>query len=342
MSNSGDQYIFWLGLSCRAKARIVAICSVLQFWGLISVARAAGKPVSVIPGACSIPSSMANPIRPVFISPVGAQAFPLPNGATANFQADLQSMLNTAVTNHSNFAPMLSLPGDSSNPCESHLELRATVSTFQLDAVQLGLSIGFNPQGKIPILTGVTGKTQLNVGNISMDFGIFSCAHKICTEVAASTANHLTVGGSVSLTVDFGMISTGPQLLLNTPLGDLVRKIMSQGILFLSQSPHMNEIPWQAHVREFIPGAGVLVFDAGSQSRIAVNQEFEIYAPAPTGSDVCEVFKVLAYAHTTQVNAVSSVALLDWSLSSRSLSSTTKGDLILPGDLVMVHVGAIP
>jgi len=315
---------------------------------LIFDAQGASKGKTAIPWACSAASPTANPIRPVVIAPVGSQVFQLPGGVAANFQADLQSMLNTAVTNQSNFAPvapaMGALPVPLSHQCESHLELRATVSTFQLDAVQLGFSIGFNPRGSIPVITGVTGKAQMNVGNISMDFGVFNCVQGICTGVAASTANHSTVGGSISLEVDFGMISTGPQLLLNTPLGDIMRKIMNQGVLLLGQSIHLNEIPWEAHVREYIPAAGTLVFDAGYQSRIAPQQEFEIYARDSASAPVCGVYQILAYAHTTQVSAVSSVAVVDWSVNHRSLgsSSTSAGDLILPGDVVMIHVGTIP
>ncbi len=302
---------------------------------------AAKKPAA--PSACTAQATVANPVRPVILMPVGTQIFQLPNGSSANFQADLQSILNTAVTNNSNFAPTEPSVQASYSNCESHLELRATVSTFQLNAVQLGFSIGFNPQGSIPVVTGVTGKAQLNVGNISMDFAVLSCSQGVCTSVAASTANHATVGGSLALEVDFGMISTGPQLLFNTPLGDLMRKIINQGISELGQSSHLNEIPWQAHVREFIPQGGLLVFDAGNQSRIAANQEFEIYAPAPGGSSgVCQVFQVLAYAHTTTVDAVSSVAFVDQIVGSRSLSASSKDDIIQAGDVVMVHVGPIP
>jgi hypothetical protein len=301
---------------------------------------AAKKPPPV---SCEVQRTVANPIRPVVVLPVGTQVFQLPNGRPANFQADLQSMLTTAVTNLTNFAPTEYDPLVPPRPCDSHLELKATVSSFQLDAVQLGFSIGFNPQGTIPLVTGVTGKTQLNVGNISMDFAVLSCSQGVCTSIAASSANHVAVGGSISLEVDFGMISLGPQLLLNTPLGDIMRKIISLGVTSLGVSNHLNEIPWQATVREYIPATQLLIFDAGNQSQIGVNQVFEIYAPAQGYHvDACQVFQVLAYAHTTAVNAVSSVAQVDKIVGTRSGFSSSSGDPIQPGDLVMIHVGAIP
>ncbi len=331
-------------MSSREKVRLGLF---LVFCGM-SFARevqGAAKPAPVM-NSCSTPpssSTVANPVRPVVLKPVGVQSFQLPNGRSVNFQADLQSMLNTAVTNDSNFAPVESTAPSSTDPCQSHLELRSTVSTFQLDAVQFGVSIGFNPQGSIPLLQGITGKTQMNVGNISMDFGVLSCSQGTCTSVAASSANHTAFSGSLSLSLDFGAISTGPELLINTPLGDILRKIIHDGIAQLGQSSHLNEIPWEAHVREYIPQTKMVVFDAGNQARLKENQEFEIYIP-PAGHafGACGVYQILAYAHTIAVNATSSVAVLDWSLGSRDLQSTTTGDLILPGDVVLVHVGPIP
>lgn len=331
-----DRKLNW---SARELLSIGLAC----FWMEDSSSHAAGKkpPEQT---SCSVVASPANPVRPILVRPVGTQVFKMPNGASADFQADLQSMLITALTQSSNLAPLDTVGGASvSRGCDTHLELRAAISTFQLNAVQLGFSIGFNPQGAIPFVTNIGGKAQMNIGNISMDFAVMSCSQGLCQAVAASTANHATVGGSLSFEVDFGMISTGPQLLINTPLGDVMRKIIKQGVAQLSSSPRMNEVPWQAHVKEYLPEAGLVVFDAGFQDRLAPNQEFEIYAANPGfGSASCDVFQVLAYAHTTTVNTVSSISAIDRFLGSRGSIPSSAKEFIQPGDLVMIHYGGLP
>src|SRR4051812_4583245 len=46
------------------------------------------------------------PVRKVRLQPIGTKAFQLPNGSGIDFSADLQSILNTAVTSTSSFSPV--------------------------------------------------------------------------------------------------------------------------------------------------------------------------------------------------------------------------------------------
>jgi hypothetical protein len=291
-------------------------------------AEAAAKKPSDPQSQCPVSPifSVAQPVRALVLKKVGTQVFVLPNGSPADLQADLQTMLNTVVTQTPVFAvtdPTLVYP------CDAYLELRSAVTHFQLDIAELGLSIGFNPGGSFGPVTGITGKVGVKVGTVAMDFSLWQCSRGRCTSVIASTANQTTASGSLALDIDFSIVHTGPSLLFQTPLGDLIRKIMLKGVSDLASSPRLNELPWQAQVKEYIPSAGLFIFDAGQQARLKVNQAFEVYAADSSANGVCDVYKTVAYAHTSSVDAVSSLAVVDQVLDSR------RG--ILPGDLVMVR-----
>ena len=292
------------------------------------VSQAAAKKPSDPQSQCPVSPavSVAQPVRALVLKKIGTQVFVLPNGSPADLQADLQSMLNTVVTQTPVFAvtdPALVYP------CDAYLELRAAVTHFQLDIAELGLSIGFNPGGSFGPVTGITGKVGVKIGTLAMDFSLWQCSRGRCTSVIASTANQTTASGSLALDIDFSVVHTGPSLLFQTPLGGLIRKIMVKGISDLASSPRLNELPWQAQVKEYIPSAGLFIFDAGQQARLKVNQSFEVYAADSSANGVCDVYKTVAYAHTSSVDAVSSLAVVDQVFDSR------RG--ILAGDLVMVR-----
>lgn len=322
------------GLTCSSRIRVgagsrgvvVLILSVLLCFNTYDGSAAGKKPNDPSQFCPSQPKdSIAIPIRPVLLRNIGTKVFVLPNGMPADFQTDLQTMLNTVLTNSAPFAasdPMSSLP------CDTYLELRSAVTHFQLDVAELGISVGFSPSGSLGPISGITGKVGVKIGTIAMDFSLWQCTRGRCTSVIASSANQSTASGNLALEIDFGVIKTGPSLLFNTPVGEIMRKIMNKGISDLAASPRVHELPWRAQVKEYIPSAGIFIFDAGSQARLKVNQAFEVYAADSSAEAVCNVYKTVAYAHTSSVGAVSSVAIVDQLLDPRG---------ILPGDVVMVH-----
>ncbi len=294
----------------------------------IQNAYSAAKKLSV--PSCSISNTPSlttpNPVRNVVVQPIGTKVFQLPNGSAVDLSLDLQSILNTAVTSSSNFAPVVSLEN---NPCDSHLELRSSVTNFQLDVGDGSVSFGFSPTGSIGAITNITGKVSVQIGTISMDFSIWECISGSCSAVAASTSTHLTAGVNLSMVVDFTMVNTAPSVLYNTPIGAAIRSIMLNGMSQLAQSPRVNQLPWQARVMEVVPSAGTLIFDAGSQFQIYPNQSFEIYAPVDASSTgTCNVFQTVAYVHTIMADTVSSTASVDQVFSTRGVQV---------GDLVMIR-----
>lgn len=301
--------------------------TLLSLWA--SNVNAAGKPAAPVPG-CGTPAECGpttpTPVRPVVMNQVGTTLFHLPNGALMNLSAELNTIMNTATTTTPFFQP--SDPA-SISPCQTHLELRSAVSILDLNVAEIGVHFGFSPAGAISTVTNLTGKMNVKIGTIAMDFSLWKCVDGQCSSIAASTANQVTAGINLAIDMDFTAINTGTSLIYNTPLGDAIRAIMNDGMRRLSDSTRVNELPWQAEVREFVPEMGTLIFDAGRSSRILPNQTFEVYAATSTTSQgACDVYKVVAYVHTTSVDQVSSTAIVDKLWDSRGIQ---------PGDVVMIR-----
>ena len=297
-------------------------------WGV--TCHAAGKPPASAASSCGGSAqpvlSVPQPIRKIILKPVGTQVFQLPGGAPVNLASDLQTILSTSVTASSIFAPS----DPQLDPCQESLELRSTVSTFQLDIAQIGVSVGFTPGGSIGQVTGITGQATAQIGQIAMDFGIYKCNAGTCEEIIASTSDQTVAGGNLSFAIDFGVINTSSSLILKTPLGSVFRKIMNNGIAQLSGSSRVNLLPWQAQVKDYVPASGTVVFNSGFEDMIRVNQAFTIYAPASTSVvGTCDPYEVVSQVHTIEVDTVSSMAITDKPL--------VGGRGILPGDIVMIR-----
>jgi hypothetical protein len=267
------------------------------------------------------------PVRKAVLKPVATKAFNLPNGSRVDLAADLEAILTTAVANSVSFSPADPI-GPGGDGCGTYLEVRAAVTTLELNAFELGLNFGYTPSGETRTGSGVTGKTNVRIGTIAMDFSVWQCSGGRCAAVGAATSSALSAGVNLSLNIDFGSVKTGPDLVYNTPLGNALRSIMNDGMKSLSKIPRLSELSWYAKVREVSAESGMLIFDAGTQSRIAAGQSFVIYA-ASASSGACDVYKAVANVRTVRVEAISSVAQIDESLDSRGVRE---------GDIVMVRV----
>jgi hypothetical protein len=277
-------------------------------------------------GSCSTGPGTPNPLRKVVLRHVGTKPFHLPNGSVVDINADLDSMLSTSTTNTANLVP-LSAPA-SSDPCDSHLELSAAVTTLELDAWEFGATFGFTPSGELGTISNLKANAKVKIGTIGMDFAVWQCTGSSCTSQVASNATQATASVSLDLEIDFSTITTGPGLVYNTPLGDAVRKIMDQGVGLLSSSPRLSLLPWYATVREYDTGPGAVLLDMGTQDRIGTSQTFTVFSPIAATSS-CPVFKPAAYVHTTEVENVSSYAQVDTVLDASGIKT---------GDRVMVRV----
>ncbi len=310
-------------MSLLKRISVFAIAFVLT---LAASAQAAGKKPQPDPTGTPIYKTPL-PIRKTILQSVKTIPFQLPNGSTVNLGADLNTLLSTAVASTNAFAPTDPPANGQSDPCNSHLEIRAAVSTFEMNVASVGVSFGYTPSGASNTVTNLNGNATVNIGTIAMDFGVWECVNGQCSETAAVTASQDTAGVNASMQIDFSQVTTSPSFIYNTPLGGAIQAIMKDGMTRLAASPKLSLLPWEATVREYLPESGMLIFDAGEQTGLQPNEAFEIYAVTPA-TGICNVFQTVAYVHTTQVDAISSQAVVD-----QAMNSTPIQD----GDLVMIH-----
>ncbi len=274
--------------------------------------------------------STPKPLREVVLRPVSTLPFQLPNGTRVDLSTDLNTMLGTAVTQTGIFAPTdgFSL---SSDPCAQRVEIRAAVTAMQFDTMSANVrvSFGYSPAGETRLnLTQLSASAGVRVGTIAMDFSVWRCVGSRCTQIAAQSANQATVGTNLSFQVDFNLIKTASDLTWNTALGSLLAKIMNKGLTALASSTRVDLLPWSASVLTYRPESGLIYLDAGSFSLLAPNQALEIDT-LERSSGQCEVYKSVAYAHTTQVDLMSSEAQVDQIFDARGVRA---------GDVIMVRV----
>jgi hypothetical protein len=310
-----------------SKVSLQALALALGAFSLFSiVAEAGGKKPPTPPGGGHASLTTPVPVRLVLLRPVSTKIFQLPNGSRIDLAADFDSLFNTAVTEAGAFAPTDST-GSGNRPCDHHIEIRATVSTMEFNIAQFGLKFGYIPAGELSTISNATGSLDVKVGQLAMDFSVWECVEGRCATVAANTQASSTLDLNLQFAVDFSVIHTGASFLYRTPLGAAFRKIMKKGMETLSVSPRLHELSWSAQVREVNPQNGEILFDQGSQSRIAPEEAFTVYAGAPADS-ACKVFKPVAYVRTSSVDTVSSFAQVDEILDPRGIQV---------GDTVMVR-----
>jgi hypothetical protein len=266
------------------------------------------------------------PFRPAQLRSVGTRPFQLPNGSRVDLTADLDTMFSSLVTQQTRFLPLEA--GDESPECLTRIELRANVSTFDLNVADIGIHFGWTPQGEIGnSVTQLNGKTQVKIGTISMDFGVWQCTGSRCVEMAATTATHLTAGVNLNLEVDFTAATTGAAFVWNTALSQALRGIMEDGLQKLERNARISKLNWYATVREVDQESGTLLFDAGTASALRVGDAFEVYARTPSLS-ACDVYKTVAAVRARRVDTRATLADMDASYDERG---------VLPGDIVLIR-----
>lgn len=313
------------------RAPLVVVCLLVGFLPVLPQwIWAAGKKADRPPAPGVPVYTTPEPVRKVRLPSVTTKPFQLPNGFRVDLTSDLDAILTSVVAASPIFSPADADPN--AQVCDRHIEIRATVSTLELRNWEINLQFGYSPSGELRTVSDIKGEVQVEIGTLAMDFSIWECFKGQCAAVAATTADHLTSRTELKFSANFGLIETGASLVYNTALGNAFRKIMKKGIQDLADSPRLGELSWRAIVREYHPTQGVLYFDQGTQSRLQPNQTFVVYAVTEsTGS--CEVYKPMAYVHTTRVDTISSLAIVDQSLDSRDIQV---------GDLVLVRISPPP
>jgi len=276
---------------------------------------------------CSAPSaSIATPIRNVVVAPVKSQRFPLPNGTMADLTPSLGDIMIAAVNGTGAFHPILD-PQAAPDACNSYLRVSSYVTAIEMDLYDFKLSVGYSPDGVFGLTPNqIQGEANVRIGRLDMVFAVEKCQAGLCSTILTSKVGKNSIDSDYHLRANFNTITGGADLVQHPSFNKILTQIMDAGMKLIAQSPDLNKLPWTAIVRESNSASGTLIFDAGHGSGIANNQAFVIYA-AEQATGNCNLYKAVAYVHTTRVDPISSVAIVDQSLDQRGIKD---------GDVVMV------
>jgi len=282
----------------------------------------AGKSAPVQNPPCTAPSTTL-PVHKVVLQAVQTKPFQLPNGVTVDLSSDLNAIFSTVVTQTNVFSPFE--PGQALDPCDDWIEIRAAVSTFQLAVDQYGITVGYSPAGTNTGITNATGKVDVAIGTIAMEFSVWEHSPSGASEIIAQSADQNTASVSGSFTVDFNLIHVGADFSHLPVIQDTIRSIMQNGMNVIATSARLTELTWVATVQELMPEVGGFIIDQGANARVSLNQKFAVYA-LTNASGVCHVYQVVAYAHANRIDPVSSLALVDQSVDPAGVKV---GDLVM-------------
>jgi len=276
---------------------------------------------------CGAPAGgIANPIRNVVVAPVKSQKFPLPNGLMVDLTPSLHDIMIAAVNGTGVFHPILDAQS-APDSCNTYLRVSSYVTAIEMDLYDFKLTVGYTPDGVYGLSpNNITGNVNVRIGRLEMVFAVEKCASGLCQTILTSKVGKNSVDSDYHLVANFNGISGGADLVQHPSFNKILSQLMDAGMKLIAQSPNLNKLPWAATVRKFNAAAGTLIFDAGYNSNIANNQAFVIYAVEPA-TGACDLYEAVAYVHTTRIDPISSLAVVDQSLDPRGIKE---------GDVVMV------
>ena len=282
------------------------------------------------------------PIRSVVKAPIsGAIAFQVPNQTTTSINGDLDAMFGAALTGSgSKFQAVSAAP---QTACDSYVQISAEVLSFTMDALEIGVTFGYNSGGAIPIIPGTpsaTGQGTVRIGSIQMAFAAWTCTQaggeSQCQRLYSSQSDQTVVGSNIQFNVDWSQFNVQGNILQLADLAKVVQAIMVDGMRKLQSNPMINDLPWKASIFSLGSQPGTYWMNAGANAGIAANQSFTIYSPVNDGG-VCPTLLPVACVHTLSgpgnVSATAGLMQLDhWIDGSKAVQLN---------DVVMVGQGCI-
>ncbi len=283
----------------------------------------AGKPIA------AAPVQVPKPFREAFLAKIKALPFTLPNGAKMDLSVDLRSVMESATARGSLFRIT---DNPASGECDTYLEIRAALTTLDLDVFGAGIKFGYSPTGEfLPGSQPISGTARVDVGLIGMDFSVWRCSARdphdqSCAQIIASRVTHSMVDAELKMQFDFSQIQASADLIYKTPLGNTIAKMMTYGMSAVTAHERFDGLPWRAEVREVAAG-GKIWISAGEAEHLAVGDAFSILAPATQGA--CDAYRVVGTVKAVSPSSpVSLSATVEWQDSERPIRA---------GDVVMIR-----
>lgn len=215
----------------------------------------------------------AKPFRFVNLAHVTTPAFFFPNGVRADFNADLDQLIDTQINSSKYFRTQLATPENA-----PRLIITGGITTLEMDVLQLNLKIGWNPSG--PIAIGippvVNGEVDVKLSALSMDFKIYD---RISGQTYLASYTDQTLS-QVSFTtkVNLSNIQGSLDVLYKTKVADAIRKATSDIMNNMEKNKNFDYLPWEAKIVGVDRENGRVVFNAGNRMGVMNDNVFSLYS----------------------------------------------------------------
>jgi hypothetical protein len=260
--------------------------------------------------------TQAWPTRNVGLAQFLSTPFTLPNGVKVDMSTQLPNIMPTEITQKS--SGRLRALNEATG---ARFVLKGGLTSFEANNFTNSLTIGFKPgTGDIGsgTIAGATGALTFNVGSLDMNFYIVDTADQEVVGVGQGSAVEGGVGLSVSL--DFTVITTADQFVFQSPMTPVITTAIDNALKQMTTDKNTNvQMDWSAQVTAVNTGAGTLVFNAGIQSNIQVNNVFNVYDNSGT---------VIGEVKVTSVDASSATAAFKSDPGGKLLASVRPGDTV--------------
>lgn len=215
----------------------------------------------------------AIPFRYVNLAHVTTPAFFLPNGVRADFNADLDTILSTAI----NSSRYIRTQENTENS-QSRLIITGGITNLELDILQLNMKIGWNKGGALPIgnIAGVQGEVDLKLSSLSVDFKIYD--RQTGKVYSAAYTNEKLSKLSMNVHVNLDNIVASVDLLYKTALAETIRKATVDVMTAIENNKNFTYVPWETRVLGINRDRNTLVFEAGMADGVRVNEIYSIYS----------------------------------------------------------------
>lgn len=307
------------------KASILTLGASLALLGAPSAALAFGTrpvvptPVPITPAEPT--SQQAKPFRALELARVTVPAFYFPNGTRADFNVDLNALIEGQVNSSRYLRTTLA---DPLNP--SRLLLSGGITSFEADVVGMNLKIGWNKAGVLLPGQGVSGEVTLRLTAMTMDFMVYD---RVTKQVYLSSNTNETLSQlKLDVKVNLADVNATLEAFYKTVMSKAVQKATADIMAKLENKANFDTLFWEASVLGVDQADNFLALGAGAAAGLKEGDVLTVYSYcAPEEEAAGQCFRRFLADVRVKRALMNSAEATPWTASD-SLGSVRAGDRV--------------
>ncbi len=261
----------------------------------------------------------AIPIRYVNMEHFTVPSFYLPDGNRVDMNVNLERIVENEINNSSYFRIRNNNEND-----ENQLCISPSITSLELNILQLNLKIGWNPKGavSVPIINNISGELDISLSNLSIDVKVYNC---VTGETYLSSYTDQTLS-ELRFTLSAGISEIQAELnfVTRSKLSEAVRTATSDILKNMEGHSDFHSVPWNARVSGVDSNRGELFINVGTRAGLRKNQVYSVYSHCNSRPRCFQRFLSDIKIINTKINSSTAVPLT----SSDSIERVKSDDLL--------------